>query len=36
LFGLDTKSVVIGAAFGMLVLPRVFAFASSKLGGGSK
>jgi len=36
LFGLDTKSVVIGAAFGMLVLPRIFAFASSKLSGGAK
>jgi hypothetical protein len=36
LFGLDTKSVVIGAAFGMLVLPRIVSFATSKLSGGTK
>jgi hypothetical protein len=35
-FGLDTKSVVIGAAFGMLVLPRIIAMVTSKLGAGSK
>jgi hypothetical protein len=35
LFGLDTKSVVIGAALGMFVLPRIVAFATSKLGKGA-
>lgn len=32
-FGLDFKSVVIGGVLGMLVVPRVLSFASSKLGG---
>jgi hypothetical protein len=33
MFGLDTKSLVIGAALGMLVIPRVVSFATAKLGG---
>lgn len=33
MFGLDTKSVVIGAAVGMLVLPRIISLVTSKLGG---
>lgn len=33
MFGLDTKSLVIGLALGALVLPRVVSFASSKFGG---
>lgn len=36
MFGLDTKSVLIGAALGMFVLPRVVAFATSKFSGGAK
>jgi hypothetical protein len=35
LFGLDTKSLIIGAALGAIVLPRVLSFASSKFGGAS-
>jgi len=35
MFGLDTKSLIIGAAIGALVLPRVISFASSKFGGNS-
>lgn len=33
MFGLDTKSVIIGAALGMLVIPRVVSLVTSKLGG---
>lgn len=33
MFGLDTKSVVIGAALGMFVLPRIVSFVTSKAGG---
>lgn len=34
MFGLDTKSLIVGAAVGMLVLPRIIAPLTSKLGGG--
>lgn len=32
MFGLDTKSVVIGLALGWLIVPRVQSFVMSKLG----
>ena len=34
MFGLDTKSLIIGAAIGALVLPRVVSLVSSRFGGG--
>lgn len=33
MFGLDTKSLIIGAALGAIVLPRVVSFVSAKFGG---
>jgi hypothetical protein len=33
MFGLDTKSLLIGGAFGLFVLPRVVSFVTSKFGG---
>lgn len=33
MFGLDTKSLVIGMAVGALIVPRIVSFASSKFGG---
>lgn len=36
MFGLDTKSLVIGGALGMFVLPRIVAFVTSKMSGGAK
>jgi hypothetical protein len=35
-FGLDTKSLLIGGALGMFIVPRIVAFATSKMGGGAK
>lgn len=35
MFGLDTKSLVIGVLVGAIVVPRVLAFAQSKVGSGS-
>jgi hypothetical protein len=33
MFGLDTKSLVVGAGLGLVVLPRIVSFITSKMGG---